>query len=64
MAQPISVGKVVCGTTSCTNDAVWRVCWPAQTMLLCDRCKERAEAVARAMGFSVESFLLEQAGSP
>jgi hypothetical protein len=44
-----------CDTIDCPNEATARVFWPGDARSFCDSCKTRAETIAQAMGFTLES---------
>lgn len=52
----------LCGQTTCTNEAQWRVTWPtcAVPLLMCDGCAKKCREVAGNLGFSVPMESLEE----
>jgi hypothetical protein len=42
-----------CGTVTCLDPATNRVYWPFQTTDMCQRCTDRANVIAGAMGFAL-----------
>ena len=51
--------RVRCGTKGCHGHAVRLAFWPGQPLPMCGPCLGRAQEVARAMGFVLESASLE-----
>lgn len=52
-----------CESADCEGLVAWRVMWPGRPpVLMCGTCKDKALAVARAMGFVLHAEPLEQRG--
>lgn len=46
---------VLCSSALCMSEAEHRVYWPGHTVDLCEPCRDRAIAVADAMGFGISA---------
>jgi len=49
-----------CGSRSCSEDAVARVYWPGQPLVMCRACGLRATGLANTLGFTLSVEPLEE----